>query len=101
MAKWADYAISDVHFNDRHSHIERVKARVDNGDTVGTPTDHARADIISAIRKGVTYVTIFKNREDKWNKGQPVYIIKVNGTEYIKTVDNGKPVDNLDNLPEY
>jgi hypothetical protein len=101
MSKWADYAISDVRFNDRNTHIDRVKARPDNGETVGAPIDHARADIISAIRTGVTYITIFKNRENKWDKGQPVYIIKVNGTEYIKTVDNGKPADNLDNLPEY
>jgi hypothetical protein len=101
MTKWADYAISDVHFNERHTHIDRVKARVDNVDTIGAAADHARADIISAIRQGVTYVTIFKSSDDKWKKGQPVYIIKVNGTEYIKTVDNGKPVDNLDNLPEY
>ena len=101
MTKWADYAISDVRFNGRHTHIDRVRARADNGETLGTPADHARADIISAIRNGVTYVTTFKTNEDKWNKGQPVYIIRVNGTEYIKTVDNGKPVDNLDNLPEY
>jgi hypothetical protein len=101
MSKWADYAISDVHFNNAHTHIDRVKARPDNGDQLGAATDHARADIVSAIKKGVTYVTIFKNKEGNWSKGQPVYIIKVNGTEYIKTVDNGKPVDNLDNLPEY
>lgn len=101
MTKWADYAISDVRFNDRHTHIDRVKARADNRDTIGPATDHARADIISALKKGVTYITIFKDRENKWSKGQAVYIIKVNGTDYIKTVDNGKPVDNLDNLPEY
>lgn len=101
MTKWADYAISDVHFNDKHTHIDRVKARADNGEGLGTATDHVRADIISAIRRGTTYVTIFKTTDEKWKKGQPVYIIKVNGMEYIKTVDNGKPVDNLDNLPEY
>jgi len=38
---------------------------------------------------------------DKWKKGQRVYIIKVNGIEYIKTVDNGKEQDNLENLPEF
>jgi hypothetical protein len=101
MSKWADYGISDVHFNNPHTHIDRVKARPDNGDTIGAAADHARADIVSGIKRGVTYVTIFKNKEGNWSKGQPVYVIKIGGTEYIKSVDNGKAVDNLDNLPEY
>jgi hypothetical protein len=36
-----------------------------------------------------------------WKKGQSVYIIKVNGVEYIKTVDNEQARDNLENLPEF
>lgn len=101
MSKWADYCISDVHFNSAHTHIDRVRARPDNGDKLGVASDHARADIVAAIKGGVTYVTVFKDKDGNWTKGQPVYIIRVHGTEYIKTVDNGKPIDNLDNLPEY
>jgi hypothetical protein len=101
MSKWADYGISAVRFNGAHTHIDRVVVRPDNGSTIGAPTDHARADIVAAIKKGVTFVTIFKDSNNQWNKGQPVYIVTINGTEYIKTVDNRKAVDNLDNLPEY
>jgi hypothetical protein len=53
------------------------------------------------LKEGVTFVTIFQRVDGKWNKGQPVYIVRIHGTEFIKTVDNGRPVDNLDNLPEF
>jgi len=101
MTKWADYGVSAVRFNNAHTHIDRARAHPDNGDTIGAGTEYSRPDIVTAIKKGVTFVTIFKGSDDKWNKGQPVYIIKINGIEYIKTVDNGKAVDNLDNLPEF
>jgi hypothetical protein len=101
VSKWADYGISAVRFNSAHTHIDRVRAHPDNGDTIGAAAEYARADIIAAIKKGTSFVTIFKGSDGRWSKGQPVYIIKINGTEYIKTVDNGKAVDNLDNLPEF
>lgn len=101
MSKWADYAISAVRFNAAHTHIDRVRTQVDNGETIGSPLEQRRADIVDAIKAGTTFTTIFKNGNGKWNKGQPVYIVRINGTDYIKTVDNGKAVDNLDNLPEF
>lgn len=78
-----------------------VRIHPDNGDKIGASADHTRQNIIDAIKKGSTFVTIIKNTESKWSKGQPVYVIKVNSTEYIKTVDNGKECDNLENLPEF
>lgn len=101
MSKWADYGISAVRYNLRHTHIDKVRAHPDNGESIGAFSEWTRADVIAAIKRGTTFVTIFKNSEGKWNKGQPVYIIKVNGVEYIKTVDNGKEEDNLENLPEF
>lgn len=101
MSKWADFGISAVKFNYAHTHIDKVKVHPDNGETIGSSVEHARTDIVNAIKKGTTFVTIFKGDDGKWKKGQPVYIIKINGIEYIKTVDNGKAVDNLDNLPEF
>jgi hypothetical protein len=101
MAKWADYLIASVSFNGAHTHINRVRAHPDNGDSVGPVAEYERATIVAAIEKGTTFVTIFKNASGNWAKGQVVYIINVNGTKYLKTVDNGKPIDNLDNLPEF
>lgn len=101
MNKWADFGISKVSYNASHTHIEKVLAHPDNGDTIGPSSEHMRQDIIAAIKKGITFVTIIPSSEGKWSKGQPVYIIQVNRTEYIKTVDNGKEEDNLENLPEF
>lgn len=100
MAKWADYGISAVRYNAAHTHIDLVRAHPDNGDTIGAGAEYDRMTIIKAIKDGVTFVTMVSNG-GSWQKGQPVYIIKVNGVEYIKTVDNGLARDNLENLPEF
>jgi hypothetical protein len=100
MSKWADYGISAVRYNNTHSHIDSARVHPDNGDTIGTPTDYPRSAIVNAIKAGSTFVTILKSGAN-WSKGQPVYVIRVNGTDYIKTVDNGKEQDNLENLPEF
>lgn len=101
MSKWADYGISAVRFNTAHTHIDRVRVHLDNGETFNAPTEHSRQDVINAIKKGTTFVTITKGSEGKWQKGQAVYIIPINGTEFIKTTNNSKASDNLDNLPEF
>lgn len=40
--KWADYLISEVRFNDAHTHINKVKVHVDKGDTVGGAVEMKR-----------------------------------------------------------
>jgi hypothetical protein len=101
MSKWADYAISSVRFNNAHTHIDQVQAAPDQGDSIGAASMYARTDVVAAIKRGVTFVTVFRGTNNNWNKGQPVVIDHVNGGEYIKTVPNGKAIDNLDNLPEF
>lgn len=101
MAKWADYGISAVRYNSAHTHIDRVQAYPDNGESLGSLVEFSRATVVSQIKAGTTFVTIFRGTDGNFRKGQPVYIIKINGTEYIKTVDNGKEQDNLENLPEF
>jgi len=101
MSKWADFGISAVKYNADHTHIVKVRAHPDNGDTLGTPIEVTRQDVVTNIKAKITYVTITTGADGKWSKGQPVYVITVNGQEYIKTVDNGKECDNLENLPEF
>jgi hypothetical protein len=101
MSKWADYGISGVRFNLAHTHIDRVQVNADNGDTIGAAQDFARADVVAAIRRNITFVTIIRNASGQWNKGQSVFIDRIGGVEYLKTVPNGKAIDNLDNLPEF
>jgi len=53
------------------------------------------------IKNRKTFITIIKGSDWKWKKGQPVFIILINNTEYIKTVSNNKTEDNLEDLPEF
>jgi len=101
VSKWADYCITAVSFNTKHSHIEEVRRRVDNGDTLGTGSDVSRETVVADIKRGVTYVTVFKDDKGDWRKGQAVFIVTINGEEYIKTVEDRTTKDNLDNLPEF
>jgi len=101
MVKWADYCISAVRFNNEHTHIDTVRKHTDGDSTIGDGTEVSRRIVISDLKRGVTYVTIFKEQNGKWQKGQKVYIVTVNGTEYIKTVEDRTTKDNLDNLPEF
>lgn len=101
MAKWADYGISACRYNSEHTHIDKVKVHSDNGENFGSAIEYSRLEVISSIKAGKTFVTILKNNESTWKKGQPVIIVKINSKEYIKTVENNKEVDNLENLPEF
>jgi hypothetical protein len=100
-AKWADYCISAVRYNAAHTHIDRVRAAPDHGTGLGAIAEYDRVTVVQAIKNGTTFVTVFRTADGDWRKGQPVYVIKVHGIEYIKTANNGQAVDNLDNLPEF
>jgi Protein of unknown function (DUF3892) len=101
MAKWADYVITEVRFNERHTHIDKVRAHEDNGETLGSAREQARLDVVKAINNGTTFVTAFRSNDAKWQKGEDVFVIGINGADYIKTKRDNTAKDNLDNLPEF
>lgn len=101
MAKWADYGIHAVRYNIPRTHIDRVRAMPDNGESFGSTVEMARTEVISAIKRGVTFVTIIKDGDGKWKLGAKVFVVTINGAEYIKTVNDNTTKDNLENLPEF
>ena len=101
MAKWADYCIFSVRFNTSRTHIDRVRAYPDNGDSFGSAIEFSRAGVVSEVKGGTTFVTTFKGTDGKYKLGNTVFITIINETEYIKSVRDNTPVDNLDNLPEF
>ncbi len=101
MTKWADYCISEVRYTTEHAHISNVKVHTDNLDTIGSANEWTRSQVLHAIDEGKTFVTIIRNSEGKWSKGQDVHIVIVNNTRYIRTDKNSKAADNLENLPEF
>lgn len=58
MTKWADYCISATRYRDEHTHIVNVKACEDKGDTLGVITEWARSEVVNAIDRGKSFVTI-------------------------------------------
>lgn len=100
MNKWADYLISAVRYNTNHTHITHLKVHEDKGDKVGPGKPLFRLTVVERLKSGSTFATIFKDNS-VWRKGQKVIVVKINGIDYVKTIDNGKEEDNLENLPEF
>jgi hypothetical protein len=101
MAKWADYLISAVRFNAAGTHIDKVKAHVDQDDSVGSPVVMDRQTVIARINSGTTFATIFDNGNGGWKLGAHVKVVPIYGVDYIKTYADGTTRDNLDNLPTF
>jgi hypothetical protein len=101
MAKWADFIITKKRMNLKKTHIDRVWVCPDLDISVGTGTDTARQDVVAGIKRGVTYVTAYKNAQGNFDKGERVILDPVNGVEYIKTLPDRTERDNLDSLPDY
>ena len=101
MAKWADYLISAVRYNDDHTHIIMVKQRIDKGNEVGSPNEVSRLDVVTNLKNNYSYMTIYQSNEDKWKRGEEVRIIKVGNSEFITTDPNETKKDNLGKLPEF
>lgn len=101
MAKWADFLISGVKYNDPKTHIIAVKVHKDLVDKISNPPEHfSRQQVVQDIESGKSYMTIFKGANG-WQKGQLVEVIVVNGQKFIKTIRDNTPRDNLGSLPEF
>ena len=100
MAKWADYCISAVRYNEDDDFIAKVKVHEDKGDTLGTSEIWSRKKVITEIEDDQSFMTVLKN-DGKWKKGQNVHIITVDKVKYLRTDSNSKKSDNLENLPEF
>jgi len=101
MDKWANYGISAVRYNTEHTHIINVRVHVDNGDTMGSAKEWIRNEVVSAIDKDQTFITIMKDSNGNWAKGQDVHIVSINDVNYIRSDKNNLASDNLENLTEF
>jgi len=100
MVQWANFLISAVKYNSDHTHIIQVKQHVDSDTQVGIAQVVSRQTVVSNIKSGYTYATIYPDGE-KWKIGQRIIIYPVNGIEYIKTLADRTTRDNLGELPEF
>jgi hypothetical protein len=102
MAKWADYLISAVKYEETNTtrHISQVRVHVDNGETVETGSVWSRKEVMNKLDNGLTFMTIITNAKGDWAKGASVFKIEEFGDYYIKTKPDKTKKDNLESLPE-
>lgn len=98
--KWADYLISKVKYDAKHNYITDLYIHKDAGDKVGSGEVYSRQAVISAILKGTTFNTIYKEN-NKWTNGAKVEVVKIDGINYLRTDTNDVKKDNLGELPEF
>lgn len=101
MAKWADYLVSAVRYNHQETHIDMVRSHEDKGDSVGAAVDTPRSTVVSRLASGSTFATITKSTDGKWQRGEDVRAITIDGEKYIRTDANRVKKDNLGELPRF
>jgi hypothetical protein len=97
----ADFYIEKVRYNKDHTRIVWVSVRQDSSSKLSGPYNMVRKKMVSLLHDGKQFMTIFRNEEGKYRKGQKILVISVKGSEYIRTDQNLTEGDQLENLPEY
>jgi len=101
MAKWADYGISKVRYNQQRTHIVKVLVHELRMEFAGAGQEWTRTQVVDAIEDGETFVTILKQSGGVFRRGEDVHVVMINGVKYIRTDQNRTPTDNLGSLPEF
>jgi hypothetical protein len=101
MDKWADYLVSGVKTSQDQKYIDSVECHSDFGCVVCEVIILSRTDLISNMKKGCTYTTVFRTAIGKWRKGQDVRLVNVNGEDFVRTDLKTSAADNFDEVPEF
>ncbi|KFA90678.1 DUF3892 domain-containing protein, partial [Archangium violaceum] len=94
MPKWADYGVFRVKYNRDHTAIVEVEVRPDLGEKFGDPQKASRQEVVSAIDRRVTFVTVY-SRDGQSRKGEDVRTVTIQGEKYLRTDNNSTRADNL------
>ena len=98
MAKWADYLISQVSYDQNHL-ITKVKQHRDNGSTVSKGEIVDRHIIADNLGHGNSYMTIYGDL-GKIRIGKNVRYFRAYEHHYIRIDNNKVSTDNLGDLPQ-
>jgi hypothetical protein len=100
MVKWAQYLISEVRYSPDHKKILQVKQHEDLDGQISEGSIVDREVVVSNLKKGKTYMTIYDGSSKTWKKGEKVRGFSVDGEYYIRTDKNKVNLDNLGLLNE-
>jgi len=97
MAKWADYLISQVSYDQNHI-ITKVKQHRDIGNKISSGEIVDRDAIANNLGHGVNYMTVYGDL-GKIRMGKYVRYFRAYEDHYIRIDDNEVMTDNLGELP--
>ena len=98
MAKWADFLISKVNYDENHKIQNAIRhEETPNGITHGSPVD--RSTIVADLRHGRSYSTIYSGNES-WRRGQNLRVFSLRGKHYVRIDGNNVNIDFLGDIPE-
>ena len=100
MSKWADFVVSGMKKGSGLANISHVQVHEDFGNEFGKPEIIDKKTLASHIKKGKTYLTIYKKNETDWEPGEIINTYVLDGETHIRTDNNKVNGDNLGILPE-
>ena len=103
MAKWADFGITHKRMNKQNTHIDKVKVFPNPDEQVDPVVEvkFSRSEVIDRLRQGTTFITVYKDSEGRYRRGETVRTVLINKIEFIKTLDDKTIKDNLGELPDF
>ncbi len=101
VSERADFYIEKVRYNKGHTRIVWVSVRQDSSSRLSGPHNMVRKKMVSLLREGKQFMTIFRSPEGKYRKGQKISVIQVKGVDYIRTDQDETEKDQLEDIPEY
>jgi len=96
----ADYGITGVKYDSIGKYIEWVKVGKLTGSSFGMREKWLRTKVISEFENGKTFITVLKHG-DRLKKGLEINIVTLNGKKYVRTDNESKTSDNLNDIPEF
>ncbi len=101
MADRADYYIEKVRYNKDRTRIVWACVHEDEKTKLGGAYNMLRKKIVSLMLAGKSFMTVYRNPEGKYRKGQKIVAVSINGLEYVRTDGQAMELDLLENLPEF
>lgn len=102
MSGWGDYAITAVRYNNRSTRIIKVERREVKPEKLTNPEIVERSAVVAGIDSDDKYTTAIKNEDSgKWEFGNEIHVVNVDGEDFIRTDQNETKEDNLGGLPTF
>lgn len=95
MTKWADFVVSAIKKGSGIANITHVQIHEDLGNGFGPPELIDKSEISSRIKKGISFITVYKQAENEWVPGEIIRTYAKDGETHIRVDDNKVDSDNL------